>query len=163
QHPHRVRVVAEAVEELRHVRVHVRVDANLLLPRLELRARRQLALEQEPRRLEEARMLGELLDRVAAVAEDARGAVAIGDAAPGRGRVEEGRVVRHEPELAKVRGADRAVGDRDLDLFSRAVVAHGERLLRHRGTLTTAPLFAVRQGAEPGRPNTTRGGEITWG
>ena len=109
QHPHRVRVVAEAVEELRHVRVHVGVEAHLLLPRLELVARRQLALEQEPRRLEEARVLGELLDRVAAVAQDAGVAVDERDPAARRGGVEEGRVVRHQPQLAEVGGADRAV------------------------------------------------------
>ena len=37
QHPHRVRVVAEALEELRHVRVHVGVEADVVLPALELR------------------------------------------------------------------------------------------------------------------------------
>src|SRR5205085_5016487 len=99
QHSHRVVVVSEAVEKLRHVRVHVRVHANLFLPRLELLTSWQLALEKEPRGLEEARVLGELLDRIAAVAENAGVAVDICDAASGRRGIQERGVVRHEAEL----------------------------------------------------------------
>ena len=93
QHPHRVRVVAEAVEELHDVLVDVRVQANLLLPRVQLGLRGQLALEQERHDLEETRLLGELLDRIAAVAQDPGVAVDVRDRAAGRRGVEESRVV----------------------------------------------------------------------
>ena len=76
-------------------------------------------------------MLGELLDRVAAVAQDAGVAVDVRDPAAGRGGVEERRVVRHQPELAEVGGVDRAVRDRDLDLVSGAVVPDAQRLVGH--------------------------------
>src|SRR5262249_21664174 len=95
----------------------------------------QLALEEEPYRLEEARMLGELLDRVAAVAQDAGVAVDVRDRTPCRGGVEERRVVRHQPELAEVGGVDRAVRNRDLNLGSGAVVPDREGLFGHGSTL----------------------------
>ena len=46
---------------------------------VELRLRRQLAVDQQVRDLEVGRLLGELLDRVAAVLEDALVAVDEGD------------------------------------------------------------------------------------
>ncbi len=88
-----MRVVAEALEELRDALVDVGVVPNLVLPRGELAGCRKLPLEQEIRDLEESRLLGDLLDRVPAVAEDAGVAVDVGDRAPAGRRVQERRVV----------------------------------------------------------------------
>ena len=80
QHPHRVGVVVEALEEaLAHVLVDERVVGDLVAPRLELRRGRQLAVEEQVGDLEVGRLLGQLLDRVAAVAQDAGVAVEVGD------------------------------------------------------------------------------------
>ena len=97
---------------------------------------RQLALEQQVGGLEEAGGLGELVDRVAAVAEDARVAVDVGDRAPAGGGVQEGRVVRDDRR--KLGRADRAVDDRQGDLLAGAVVDDGERLFRHAVSLAPA-------------------------
>jgi hypothetical protein len=71
--------------------------------------------------LQEAALLGQLLDRIAAVAQDAPVSVDVGDRAAAACGVEERRVVRHEAEvvfvhldLAQVGGVDRAVLDRKL-------------------------------------------------
>src|SRR5439155_15013577 len=94
--------------------------------------------------LQERALLGELLDRVAAVEEHARVAVDVGDAAGARGRVREGGVVGDEPQRAEIGGTDRAVLDRDLVPPPGAVVGDGERVLRHghlpwRGIPTPRP------------------------
>jgi hypothetical protein len=84
------------------------------------RLRRELALAKQPRDFEEVRLLGELLDRVPAVAQDPLVAVDERDRRAARGGVHERRVVAHEAEvvgidldLLQVGGADRLVGDRD--------------------------------------------------
>ena len=75
-------------------------------------------------------MLGQLLDGVAAVPQDALVAVEEGDGAAARGRVHECRVVGHQPEvvgvgldLAQVHGADRAVGDRKFVRLTGPIVS----------------------------------------
>ena len=80
-------------------------------------------------------MLAQLLDRVAAVLEDARVAVDVGDRAAAGGRVHVRRVVGHQPEvvgidldLAQVDRAHGAVRDRQLVGLPGAVVGHGERV-----------------------------------
>jgi hypothetical protein len=72
QHRHRVRVGGEAAEELAEVLVQHRVLADLGLEAGQLVVGRQLAVDEQPGDLEEAGLLGELLDGVAAVAQDAR-------------------------------------------------------------------------------------------
>ncbi len=105
------------------------MERDLLDPAVELGRRRQLAEEEQIRHLEERPVLGQLLDRVAPVAQDALVAVDEGDAAPARRRVLERRVVGHQAEvglggldLPQVHGADGAVLDGDLVLLARAVV-----------------------------------------
>src|SRR6266545_47653 len=102
QHRHRVRVVAEPFEEFSDVLVHVCVVRDVVRPLLVLGLRRQLALAQQPRHLQESRVLGELLDRVAAVAEDSPVAIDEGDRALARRRVQESGVVAHQAELVLV-------------------------------------------------------------
>ena len=59
---------------------------------LQLFLGRQFAVDQQVADLDERRLLGELLDRVAAVAQDARVAVDVGDGALGGGGVDEAAV-----------------------------------------------------------------------
>ena len=135
QHPHRVGVVAEALEELLEVLVDVGVVGDVEDPAVELGAGRQLAEDQQVGDLEEGGALAELLDRVAAVFEDAGVAVDVGDRGAAGGGVGEGRVVGHHPEfvlvdldLAQVHAAHGAVLDRQLVGLAGAVVGDGQRL-----------------------------------
>ena len=101
EHPHRVGVVVEALEEaLAHVLVDERVVRDVVDPRLVLRGGRQLAVDQQVGHLEVGRVLRQLLDRVAAVAEDARVAVEVGDRARRGGRRHQRRVVEPDPRAA---------------------------------------------------------------
>src|ERR1051325_10190334 len=70
--------VVKAVDELFDVLVNDRVVSDVVHPLLELRGLGQLAEEQQVRGLEERAALRQLLDRIAAVAEDA--AVAVDEA-----------------------------------------------------------------------------------
>ena len=135
QHPHRVGVVAEALEEVLEVLVDVGVVGDVEDPALELGGGRQLAEDQQVGDLEEGRALAELLDRVAAVFEDPGVAVDVGDRGAAGGRVGEGRVVGHHPEfvlvdldLAQVEAADRVVLDRQLVGLPGAVVGDRQGL-----------------------------------
>ena len=86
QHAHRVRVVVETFEKsLADVLVDVGVIRDLVHPRVVLLGRRQLAVDQQIRDLEIRRLLGQLLDRIAAVAQDALFTVELGDRRRSRG------------------------------------------------------------------------------
>src|SRR4029077_19021264 len=93
QHRHRVRIAREAVEEPLQVLVQQRVPLDQGGELLQLLRRRQFTVDQQIADLDEIRLLGQLLDRVAAVAEDARIAVDVGDCALGRGGVDEAIVI----------------------------------------------------------------------
>ncbi len=116
QHRHRVRVAREPVEEVPQVLVQQRVPADLVGERLQLGRRRQLAVDQQVADLEEGRPLGQLVDRVAAVAQDARVAVDVGDRRPaGRGVDEpdvQGDQVGRAQQLGDIDGVV-AFGGRD--------------------------------------------------
>src|SRR3954451_24089695 len=136
QHPHRVRVVAEAVEELLDVLVDVRVDRDLVYPRVELVAVRQLAVDDQVGDLEIGRLLAELLDRVAAVLEHPGLTVDVGDRRAARRGVGVRRVVRHQAEvvlrdldLPQVHPLDGPVADRKLVRLAGPVVRDRERFL----------------------------------
>ena len=80
-------------------------------------------------------MLGQLLDRVAPIFEDAFVAVDVRDAAAAGGRIHERRVVGHQAgvvrpglDLAQVRGAKYAVLKGYFVLLARAVVGNRERV-----------------------------------
>ena len=169
QHPHRVRVVAEALQELVDVRVHVGVHPDVVRPLRELALGRELALEQEVGRLQEPGLLGDLLDRIAAVAEDAGVAVDVGDRAAARCRVQERRVVRHEPlavgarDLAQVGRADGAVHDRQRVLRAGAVVDDGESVSAQvRCLLGRDSPYTARERRRAGRiPRLTSGSPRT--
>src|SRR5712691_1569005 len=133
----------EAVHELLDVLVDPRVVGDLPRPLVERLPGRQLASEEEIRDLEERRLLGELLDRIAAIPEDPLVAVDEGDRAPGGRRVHEGRVVGEEPEvvgprpdLTQVHRSNRAVGDRQLVGLAGAVVQDRQGFLGAHDTLS---------------------------
>src|SRR5260221_9375180 len=73
---------------------------------------RELAVDQQVRRLDEVRVLGELLDRITAVAQDALLAIEIRDRARRRARV---HVAAVERDVARLR-AERLDVDRVLVL-----------------------------------------------
>ena len=136
-------VVVEAVDERLHVLVDERVVGDLVHPVLGLLLRRQLAVDQQVRDLEQARVLRQLLDGVAPVAEDPVGTVDVGDVRAAGGGVLVARVVAEQAEvvvghldLAQVHRPDRAVGDRHLVGPAGPVVGDGQRVLglghRHR-------------------------------
>ena len=135
EHAHRVRVVLESLHQLLDVLVQHRVERDLARPLIELRRGRQLAEHDEIRCLEIGRPLRELLDRVAAVHQDAAIAVDVGDRAAAEGRVHEGRVECRQPvivlaclDLPQIGRADRAVIDGNLVLLPGAIVRDGERV-----------------------------------
>ncbi len=157
EHAHRVGVVLEPLHQLGDVRVQHGVLHDVLGPLLMLRLGRQLAEEDEIGGFEEVAVLGQLLDRVAAVEQDALVAVDIRDPAAARGRVHERRVVRHHPELvrddldlAQVHGPNRAVLDGDLVLLAGAVVGNRQRV-GHAG-FRSAHVLSCRDRAHHRRP-----------
>ena len=116
-------------------------------PVLELRARGQLAVQDQVGRFEVGAVLGQLLDGIAAVAQDALVAVDVGDLALAQRGVVERRIVAHHPEvvrfhfdLAQIERADRVVGDRHFVGLARAVVGDGERVPAHAIGLSAAGL-----------------------
>ena len=74
-----MRVAAEAGEEAAHLLVDHRVMGDAMVEVGLLRRRRQLAVEQQVAGLQEVAVLGELLDRIAAIEQDALVAVDEGD------------------------------------------------------------------------------------
>ena len=78
-HRHRMRIAAEAGEEARHLLVDHGVARDAIVEIVLLRLRRQLAIEQQVADFEEIAVLGELVDRIAAVQKNAFVAVDEGD------------------------------------------------------------------------------------
>jgi hypothetical protein len=81
QHRHRVSIAREAIEEPLQVLVQHGVPLDPAGECGQLVGRRQLAVDQQIADLDEGRLLGQLLDRVAAVAQDPGVAVDVGDGA----------------------------------------------------------------------------------
>src|SRR6185436_7151759 len=108
----------------------------------QLGGRGELAVEQQVGRLEERAFLRELLDRVAAIAQDALVAIDVRDGAAAGRRVHERGIVEHQAEivdlgldLPEVGGANRPILDGELVALARTIVDDGERVLRHYGVL----------------------------
>ncbi len=117
-----MRVVPEALQEVADVLVHVRVVRDVVHESIVLLLIRKLSVTQQPRYLQERRLLGKLLDRVSAIAQDSLVAVDVGDRAATRGGVHERRIVRQQTNvvrigglyLSQIGGSDRAVLDRKV-------------------------------------------------
>src|SRR5690606_12309176 len=104
QDGHRVGLPGEPVEEPPQVLVQHGVDPDLVREVGQLRGGRQFAVDEQVRDLQEGRVLGQLLDRVAAVAQDARVTVDESDLRGAAGRVDEPRVERYVPGLLEQAG-----------------------------------------------------------
>ena len=74
-----MRVAAEAGEEAAHLLVHHGVAGDAMVEIVLLRRGRQFAVEQQVADLQEVAVLGQLVDRIAAVQQDALVAVDVGD------------------------------------------------------------------------------------
>ncbi len=148
EHPHRMGVVVEPVDEpLAHVLVDERVVGDVEAPLVELGLVRQIAVDEEVGDLEERRVLGELLDRVPAVAQDAVVAVEVRDRRLARSRRQVRRVVHEQVgvELPDRRRREHTVGDRDGDRLAGAVVGdrdgvgHGASFVSENGCGAVVP------------------------
>ena len=119
-------VVAEALDEALGVLVDQGMGRDVVLPHHEVRAGGQLALDDQVGGLEEGALLGELLDRVAAVPEDAAPAVDVADPALAGGGVGERGVIAHQAERREVGRADRTVLDGQVTSPAGPVVDDGQ-------------------------------------
>jgi hypothetical protein len=90
-----MRVVAEALEELPHVLVHVRVERDVVHELIVLLLVRQLAVPEQPRDLEKCGVFRQLLDGISAIAKNSLVAVDVGDRAATGSCVEKGGIVAH--------------------------------------------------------------------
>ena len=146
-HRHRVGVATQPLDELVHLLVHHRVVGDVVLELPLLLGGRQVAVEQEVAALHEVGVLGQLLDRIAAVEQHALVAVDVGDrqlAAAGRGVAGvEGEVAGVLVQLADVDdvGTGRALQNRQLVPLTGGVVdqrygvvrgVNGRRRLTHQ-------------------------------
>ena len=118
QHRHRVGVAREAVEEPLEVLVQQRVALDLGGELLQFLGGGQFAVDQQITDLDEGGLLGQLLDRVAAVPQDSGVAVDVGDGTLGRRCVDEALVVgrvagRFQARLGE--DADAAARQRGVD------------------------------------------------
>src|SRR6185295_19290722 len=138
QDRHRVRARRVALEELLHVLVDQAVLGQSLAELLDLGPVRQVAVDQQVAGLGELRVAGDLLDRVAAIAEDALLAVDEGDLALARPRVAVARIERDVPRaLAKLGHVDRLLAFRadDDGEFVLGAVEDQPRFVGRRGSL----------------------------
>ena len=142
EHPHRMGVVQESLEELEHPGVDVGVVLNVVGPHVELVFGGELPHLHEIGDLEKRTGIGQLLDGVAPIPQDAAFPVDEGDGAATRRGVGIRRVVGHEPEvvvddldLAEVHRPDGAVGNGKLVLLAGAVVGDGQSVVGHERIL----------------------------
>src|SRR6185436_16450964 len=133
-----------------------RVPRDLAREARELLARRQLAVEQQPRDLEEGALLGELLDRVSAVAQDPLLAVDEADGGAARPGVAVAGVERDQARvLAQARDVDRALvlgpfDDRERVRLAVVLQRRGPRSdARSGGGSALALLFDAVLGHDP--------------
>ena len=112
-HRHRVRVAAEALEEAAHLLVNHRVAGHAVVEVRLLRRRRQFSVQQQVTGLEKVAVLGQLLDRVTPVKQDAFVAIDIGDLGfAARRRGEAGVVGKHPALRVELRNIDDLGTDR---------------------------------------------------
>ena len=109
-HRHRVRVVVKAVEEAQQRLVDHRVMADAVGEFVQLPGARQIAVQQQVGDLHEGALLGQLLDRIAAIQQHAGVAVDVGDLAVARGGGRERRIVGENAVIAREIGDIEHVG-----------------------------------------------------
>src|SRR5206468_8479633 len=145
---HRVGVLGEAVEEAPHLLVDQAVARDAVPELLELIGGGQLAVDQQVGDLQEGALLRQLLDRVAAVAQDPGIPVQVGDGARARAGVAVPVVERDQSgPFAKIADIDSVVAggaadQRQLDAASvqaqRGSVWNAHRLVGHQISSFTA-------------------------
>ena len=131
EHAHGVGVVVEALEEaLADVLMDERVVRDVVAPFGELLLIGQLALEEQVGHLQVGRVLGQLLDGIAPVAQDAGVAVEIRDGALACRCRHEAGVEEPDPgqELGPFLRRDPAVDDRNLHGLAIAIVRDRDAL-----------------------------------
>ena len=122
-HRHRMRVAPETLEKPGHLLVHHRVAGDGVVEVGLLLRRRQFAVEQQVAGLQEVAVLGELIDRIAAVEQDAQVAIDVGDLGLAACRRGEARVVSEHAALVVELGdveyvrTDGAVVDREIPVL----------------------------------------------
>src|SRR5579863_5769550 len=128
----------KAVQEFLDALVNESVMGNVVGPVFQLFAGREFAKEDQVGGLEISAALGEFLDGVSAIAQDAGIAIDEGNLAFAEGRVVEGGVVAHHAEVAliqldlpEVKSADGIVGNRHFVGFAVAIDGNGERVPGH--------------------------------
>ena len=157
---HRVRVTTEAAIEGRKLLMQHGVPADRVDERFEFILLRKLAVQKQIGNFHEGRLLGELVDRVAAMEEDALFAVDIGDralAAAGRGKA--GIVGEHPRlgvELADVDdvGPDCAFQHRIIEVSGRGFQGDGLSFIRSAPTFD--PRMRARLSAFPSSASTSK-------
>src|SRR5438067_514853 len=127
-------VVMKAVEKFLDAFVDERVVRDVVGPILQLRRRRQFAVQEQIRGLQISAFFREIFNGIAAITQDAGVAIDIRYFADARSGVIERRIVAHHAkifgvhfDLAEVGGADGVVRDGNLVGFARAIVRDGER------------------------------------
>ncbi len=145
-----MRVVVEAVQEVLERLMHHRVMRDFVVERGELGVRRQLAVDQEVRDFEKARILRELLDRVTAIEQHAGVAIDERDRASHRSRRHEARIEREVArflvELADVEGriAERSAHDRQRRRLVRGGIDDLDGFVGHGADSLAAPALRRR-------------------
>ena len=142
QHTHGVCVVVETFEEsLAHVLVNEGVIRDVLSPLIGLLLVRQLTVEEQVGHFEVGRLLGQLLDGVSAIAQDAGVTIEVGHRAFGGRRGHETRVVEPHTghQLRKRRGGHATVLDGNVNTLASAVVSESYRF-RHRRLISAGLL-----------------------
>ncbi len=161
---HRVGVHREGVEEVPELLADEGVALDLADPGVQLLGIRQVAVDQQVGDLEERRALGQLLDRIAAVAQDPVVAVEVRDGAAGGRRVRVAVVEGDQPGvLEQRRDVDRRLAlGRGLDREHELTLAHLEpgnlclggrtRSLHRRHRCLALPSAGAHPTVRPGRP-----------
>ncbi len=138
-------VVTEGLEHALDVGMDESVVHHFILPAAKLRARRQLAIDEQEGRLKKVALLDQLLNGIASVAQDAFLAVDVCDFALDHSGIHVSRVIypeslrrfifcpillRYSFDLLDISGLDRVVLDGKLIALSGAVINHSQRLTR---------------------------------
>src|SRR5262249_51834847 len=142
EHPHWMSVVVKAVDEFLDVLMDESVVCNSVLPLLELGRGRQFSVKDQVGHLEVIATLGELLNGIAAVAQNPLVAVDKSYSAPARRGIHECRIIGHEAKIisgcldfSKVSRSYRSILYRHLILLASSVIHDRECALAHTFSL----------------------------
>ena len=129
QHSHGMRVIAEGLQVLGHVLMDKGVTHDASCPNVELFLGGQLAVDQEVRDLQEARVLRQVLNVVASVAENALVAIDVRDGGPTDSRIQVAVVIHRETQLLEGTGRDRVLENGDLKSLVGASVSDSQSVV----------------------------------